>query len=119
MINLRPLAAALATCALIVAAGLVSLVLGTRVVARTVNVADQVPAMVSGGIGGLALVLTGCTLALVQVGRACAESERRANQELLDTLALRQSALEAGAIDEPDATVIDIQDTREFRRMTS
>jgi multisubunit Na+/H+ antiporter MnhG subunit len=81
--RLSPLQQALTTCALLVASGLLAIALGKRVVARTEDVYAQVPALVSGGLGGIALVLLGCVLAFVQVSRHCSEREQALQAELL------------------------------------
>ena len=78
-----PLAVALLTCAGLVVGGVVGIALGYVFSARTLDVYDQVPLLVSGGIGGIALVVTGCVFGYVQVGRACAERERAVDDELL------------------------------------
>jgi hypothetical protein len=78
-----PLAIALGSCVLLVIGGIAGIAVGYVMVARTLNVFDQVPAIVSGGIGGIALVITGCVLAYVQVGRACAERERAQGEQTL------------------------------------
>ena len=71
-----PLVQTLVTCVVLVALGLLAITLGKRIVARTEDVYDQLPALVSGGLGGIALVIIGCMFAYVQVSRVCAEQER-------------------------------------------
>jgi hypothetical protein len=83
MKRLSPLAVALSSCALLVVGGGVAIAVGYVIAARTLDVFDQVPALVSGGIGGIALVLTGCVLGYVQIGRACAEQERAGDGDVL------------------------------------
>ncbi|HVU61286.1 MAG TPA: hypothetical protein VG899_07840 [Mycobacteriales bacterium] len=78
-----PLALALWSCAALVVAGGVAITVGYVIAARTLDVFDQIPALVSGGIGGIALVVTGCVLGYVQVGRACAERERADDDAVL------------------------------------
>ena len=46
----------------VVVGGFVAIGIGWRVAARTLFVPSQVPALVSGGIGGLALILIGAGL---------------------------------------------------------
>jgi hypothetical protein len=65
-------------------AGFVAMILGWRVAARTLNVAAQVPAIVSGGVGGLVLVVIGTGLLVAQAGRVRAAQERADADELLD-----------------------------------
>jgi hypothetical protein len=83
MRRLGPLAVALWSCAALVIGGGVAIAVGYVIAARTLDVFDQVPALVSGGIGGIALVVTGCVLSYVQVGRACAEQERAGDDAVL------------------------------------
>jgi hypothetical protein len=78
-----PLTVALLSCSLLVLGGAAAITVGYVIAARTLDVFDQVPAIVSGGIGGMALILTGCVLGYVQVGRACAERERTAEDGVL------------------------------------
>ncbi len=68
----------------VVLAGFIGIAIGWRVAARTLFVPFQTPALVSGGLGGLALVLLGAGLANVQVGRRLAAGERAATEALLD-----------------------------------
>ncbi len=71
----------------IIAAGFVVIALGWRAVARTVFVPFQLPALVSGGIVGLALVGVGCALVSVQVGRRLEAQWRADMEDLLDAAA--------------------------------
>ena len=64
--------------------GFVAIGLGWRVAARTLFVPFQVPALVSGGMGGLMLVLLGAGLANIQAGRRLAAAERAETELLLD-----------------------------------
>ncbi|MCW2671935.1 MAG: hypothetical protein JWP14_524 [Frankiales bacterium] len=72
--------------------GFLAIGLGWRVAARTLDVAAQVPALVSGAVGGLALVLIGAVLANVQVGRRLAAQERG---ELADVIAETTALVDA------------------------
>lgn len=67
--------------------GFVAIAIGWRVAARTLAVPLQVPALVSGGMGGLALVLLGAGLLNVHLGRRAAAVERTVFDELLDEAA--------------------------------
>jgi hypothetical protein len=67
-----------------VVAGFVAMGLGWRVAARTLDVADQVPAIVSGGVGGLVLVVVGTGLFVAQMGRLSAADERTDLDDVLD-----------------------------------
>ncbi|MCU1602160.1 MAG: hypothetical protein JWO22_2869 [Frankiales bacterium] len=75
MKRLNPHQQALMTSALLVGSGLLAIALGKRVVARTEDVYAQIPAVVSGGFGGIALVILGCVVAFVQVSRRCSVQE--------------------------------------------
>ena len=76
-----------ATCVLagaIVAAGFALIGLGWRGVAGLVSVPLQIPYLMSGGVGGLALIGTGAALLAVQAGRHRRAVERRDLDEALD-----------------------------------
>ncbi len=77
----------------LVAAGFVAIFLGWKVAARTLNVAYQTPAVISGAMGGLALVLIGTALANVQTGRRLAAQERAETEALLDEAAALVEAM--------------------------
>lgn len=79
-----PAAPSLTLFASLVAIGFAAIGLGWRVAARTIYVGLQVPALVSGGMGGLALILIGSGLANVQAGRRLAASERADTDLLLE-----------------------------------
>ena len=72
----------------LVAGGFAAVVLGERIVARTLRVYEQVPAVVSGGLVGLALVGTGCVFAIVQLGRANAARSSEDTDAVLRELEL-------------------------------
>jgi hypothetical protein len=82
----RPLTIALVSCALLVIGGIVGIVLGYTMMARTLYVPDQIPALVSGGLGGIGLIIAGCVFGYVQVGRACSERERSQEEQLLSRI---------------------------------
>jgi hypothetical protein len=71
----------------LVVGGFVTLAFAWRSVARTIYVALQVPGIVSGGLGGVALIGLGAVLLAVQLGRRDAAQERRVTDELLDEVA--------------------------------
>lgn len=71
----------------LVLAGFAGIALGWRVAARTLLVPLQVPALVSGGLGGLALIALGAGLASTQAGRRLAARERAETEDLLDEAA--------------------------------
>lgn len=69
--------------------GFSATVLGWAGAAATLAVPVQVPYLVSGGLGGLALVITGAAVLDVQVGRRVAARERIELESVLaDTRAL-------------------------------
>jgi hypothetical protein len=70
--------------AAMVVAGFVAMGIGWRVAARTLDVSIQVPAIISGGVGGLVLVAVGTGLFVSQVGRLRAADERAHVDEVLD-----------------------------------
>jgi hypothetical protein len=73
----------------LIAAGFVAIGLAWRGVARSVLVPEQLSFLVSGGIGGLALILAGAGTLAVQSSRYWNARERRQ----LDRLIARASAL--------------------------
>ena len=83
-----PAAPSLLMFAGVVVAGFVAIGLGWRVAARTLFVPAQLPALVSGGFAGLALILVGAGLANVQTGRRLAAAERARTEALLDEATL-------------------------------
>jgi hypothetical protein len=79
----------LALFAAIAVAGLGAIGLAWLIASRTLFVPHQVPAVVSGGLGGLALVVIGAGLFAVQDRRRLAALDRAEQEALLDeTLAL-------------------------------
>jgi hypothetical protein len=76
-------------------AGFAAMVIGWRVAARTLDVATQLPAIVSGGVGGLVLVIIGTGLFLAQAGRARSADDRADADELLDRVSEVVQALRA------------------------
>ncbi len=79
----------------VVVGGFVAIGMGWRVAARTVFVPFQTPALVSGGMGGLALVLVGTGFANVQAGRRLAAGERAETEALLDEASALVEAVKA------------------------
>jgi hypothetical protein len=82
-----PAAPSLVLFAGLVLSGFVAIGIGWKVAARTPFVPLQTPALVSGAMGGLALVLLGTGLANVQIGRRLAAVERAETAALLDEAA--------------------------------
>lgn len=83
----HPLAPSALLFAGLVLAGFAAIGIGWKVAARTLVVPFQTPALVSGALGGLALVLTGAALANIQAGRWFEAGERAEMDELLDEAA--------------------------------
>jgi len=88
-----PLAPSMSLFAGIVVTGFVGIALGWKVAARTLVVPFQVPALVSGAMGGLALIVLGTGLASIQVGRRLAAQERAETEDLLDEAAALMDAM--------------------------
>jgi hypothetical protein len=80
----------------LVVAGFVAMAIGWRVSARTLDVARQVPAIVSGGVGGLVLIVIGTGLLVAQSGRVRAAEERADIDDVLDRASEVVEALRAG-----------------------
>lgn len=80
----NPAAPSLLLFAGMVVAGFVAMLLSWRIAARTLDVADQLPAMLSGGVGGLALVVIGTGLFVAQMGRLSAADDRADLDDVLD-----------------------------------
>lgn len=70
----------------IAVSGLVALVLAWYGVSGTVDLSNQMAYTVSGGAGGLALVVTGATLLASHVGRCLSAREDAALEQVLCTL---------------------------------
>lgn len=68
----------------LVVAGFVAMGIAWRVAARTLDVSTQVPALISGGIGGLVMVVVGTALFVTQLARLRAADERADMDEVLD-----------------------------------
>ncbi len=83
-----PVAPSLLILAGLVVAGFVTIGLGWRVASTTLYVALQVPAVISGGLGGLALIAFGSGLLSTQLGRRWAARERQERQAAVDEAAL-------------------------------
>jgi hypothetical protein len=90
-----PVAPSLLLFAAVVVGGFVAIGIGWKVAARTLFVPFQTPALVSGGMGGLALVLVGAGLANVQAGRRLAAGERAETEALLDEASALVEAVKA------------------------
>lgn len=90
-----PAAPSLLLFASVVVLGFAAIGLGWRVAARTLFVPAQVPALVSGGIAGVALVLVGAVLLTVQADRRAAALERAQTEDLLDEAAALVAAVKA------------------------
>lgn len=82
-----PVAPSMLLFAGLVLSGFVAIGIGWKVAAGTLFVPFQTPALVSGAMGGLALVLLGAGLATVQADRRFAATERAETEALLDEAA--------------------------------
>jgi hypothetical protein len=92
---LDPFSRSMVFAAALVVGGLVGIGLGWRGVARSVLVPEQLSFLVSGGLGGLALVITGSGIAMVQCSRYWSARERR---NLDSVLASAARTLDAQAL---------------------
>lgn len=68
----------------LIISGFAAIGIGWRVAARTLFVPFQMPALVSGAMGGLALILLGAGLVIIQSNRRYAAVERADTESLLD-----------------------------------
>ena len=80
----------------VVASGFVAIAVGWKVAARTLFVPSQVPALVSGGLAGLALILIGSAFVTIQAERRLAAIERAETEDLLDEAAALVDAFKSG-----------------------
>jgi hypothetical protein len=78
---------------LLVLGGLVAIALAYWSVADTLVVPRQLPAFVSGGMGGLALVLLGVGFSSIHANRVQAARERADNEAVLDEAAALRDAV--------------------------
>lgn len=90
-----PAASSLLLFAGVVIGGFVAMGVGWKVAARTLFVGYQTPALVSGGMGGIALVLLGSALFSIQSSRRLAAVERAQTEGLLDEAAALLEAVKA------------------------
>jgi hypothetical protein len=89
-----PVAVILITGAVLVAAGFLALLLGWRGAAGTLNIPVQLPYLVSGGIGGIALIGMGLGLCNLAASRREAAREIARLQGLVDDAAKLLEAAE-------------------------
>lgn len=78
-----PLVPSLLLFAGLVVAGFAAVGIGWRLAARTLFVPFQIPALVSGALGGLALIMTGTALISIQLDRKASAADRASMDELL------------------------------------
>jgi hypothetical protein len=90
-----PAASSLLLFSAVVLAGFVAIGVGWKVAARTLFVGLQTPALVSGGMGGIALVLLGSALFSIQASRRLAALERGETEGVLDEAAALVEAVKA------------------------
>jgi hypothetical protein len=79
-----PAAPSLLLFAGLVVTGFVAIAIGWKVAARTLLVYNQTPALVSGAMGGIAMIVLGAGLANVQSGRRLSAAEQAQTELLLD-----------------------------------
>lgn len=82
-----PFRRSLALAVLMIAGGFVAIFIAYRGVARSVIVAVQLPYLISGGVGGVALILTGAGIIGIQTSRYWNARER----QWLDLIAVRSA----------------------------
>ena len=87
-----PIMASALVAAVLVVTGFAAMVLGWRGAAATLEVPVQVPYLVSGGVGGLALLIAAATIVDVQVGRHLAARERASLEAVVSELRERVAA---------------------------
>lgn len=92
-IGTDPFARSIALALGLIAGGFVGILLGWRGAARSVIVAEQLPFLFSGGLGGLALIVTGAGIVGVQTARYWSARERRSLDQVLRRRALIAQAL--------------------------
>ncbi len=80
----------------VLSVGFTAIAIGWKVAARTLFVPFQLPALVSGGLGGIALVLLGAGLLSVHASRSLAAQERAAFDGLLDEAAALVAEVQRG-----------------------
>ena len=78
-----PLAPSMATFLGLVAGGFLAIALATRSARQTLLVSFQIPVLISGGLGGLALIVLGAGLANAQIGRRLAAQEQLSCEAVL------------------------------------
>ena len=82
----------------LIAGGFVAIGLGWKGAAASLVVAEQLPYLLSGGVGGLALIVTGAGILTVQVNRYWSARERTR----LDLVLARASVVRRDGAVEPE-----------------
>ena len=90
-----PAAVSMIVAGVLCSVGLVTILLGWRGAAATLFVPDQVPYLVSGGLGGTGLVVAGAGILHVQLRRRLAADEAARLESLLAEMSGLVLALEA------------------------
>jgi len=72
-----PFARSIGLAVALIVGGFVAIAIGWRGVARSIVVAEQLPYLVSGGLGGLALICAGAGLLTIQLTRYWNARERQ------------------------------------------
>ena len=93
-----PFTRSLVVSGLLIAAGFVAIWLGYRGAARSLLVAEQLPFLLSGGVGGLALIIAGAGTLAVQSSRYWTARER----VLLDEIVRRSPAAAKALFDQTE-----------------
>ena len=91
-----PLASSVVLFAALTVAGFLAILLGWRIAARTLVVAEQVPALVSGGLGGLAMIILGSGWLDLQLRRQQDIDEEAELDRVVEAAQSLAQALEAG-----------------------
>jgi hypothetical protein len=83
-------------CAMVLG-GFVAIFVANQLVRNTLAVSFQVPPLISGGIGGLGLIIVGCGLGHVHLSRRMAAEERRHEESALLEAQALAAFLERGS----------------------
>ena len=89
-----PAAPSIAVFVALIVGGFVAIGLAWNIARQTLVVAFQMPAILSGAVGGLALIVLGAGLSNAQVGRRLGALERAHTDAVLDEAAALLAALD-------------------------
>lgn len=93
-----PAAPSVAVFLALVVGGFVAIGLAWNIARQTLVVAFQLPGLLSGAVGGLALIVLGAGLINAQVGRRLGALERARTDAVLDEAAALLSALDRASL---------------------